>query len=279
MKKNGFTLVELLAVIVIIGILVVLVTPKLIGELENTKEDALNGAKQLVVSVANSYISDRNSSFPVSISVSELCNNGYLKCDGNVLKIDDDTVLNGYVIGNTSGELYYSNTITTKQITNLIQNGNFNNSDNWDIPSDNTYIISNNIYIGYNKLSNANFFEQNINTIQNHIYYSSSYIKNSGNVRIGYISNKSNACNNDSCIAVAPNSYMAHVSKMFTSNFSNGYFVVQNALSDQEVTINAKNLVMVDLTSAFGSGNEPNIGWCDKNIEYFNGTKNIYVGD
>lgn len=34
-------------------------------------------------------------------------------------------------------------------------------------------------------------------------------------------------------------------------------------------------LMLIDLTAAFGAGNEPDQEWCDKNIEYFNGTKTI----
>lgn len=32
------------------------------------------------------------------------------------------------------------------------------------------------------------------------------------------------------------------------------------------------NIVLVDLTEAFGSGNEPGLAWCDANISYFEGT-------
>ncbi|MBE6161808.1 MAG: hypothetical protein E7158_06290 [Firmicutes bacterium] len=33
---------------------------------------------------------------------------------------------------------------------------------------------------------------------------------------------------------------------------------------------------MVDLTEAFGAGNEPTQQWCDENIEYFDGSTTIY---
>ena len=35
-------------------------------------------------------------------------------------------------------------------------------------------------------------------------------------------------------------------------------------------------LIVVDLTAAFGSGKEPSQGWCDSNINYFNGTTTVY---
>ena len=35
-------------------------------------------------------------------------------------------------------------------------------------------------------------------------------------------------------------------------------------------------LLAVDLTSTFGSGNEPDKKWCDNHINYFDGTTTIY---
>lgn len=34
-------------------------------------------------------------------------------------------------------------------------------------------------------------------------------------------------------------------------------------------------LVIVDLTETFGAGNEPDKNWCDKNINYFEGTTTV----
>ena len=33
--------------------------------------------------------------------------------------------------------------------------------------------------------------------------------------------------------------------------------------------------MLIDLTAAFGAGNEPTQEWCDTNIEYFAGNKTI----
>ena len=40
-KKNGFTLVELLAVIVILAIILVIAVPKILNVIEETKKDSL----------------------------------------------------------------------------------------------------------------------------------------------------------------------------------------------------------------------------------------------
>ena len=36
------------------------------------------------------------------------------------------------------------------------------------------------------------------------------------------------------------------------------------------------SLLILDLTAIFGSGNEPDNDWCDKHINYFDGTTTIY---
>lgn len=34
-------------------------------------------------------------------------------------------------------------------------------------------------------------------------------------------------------------------------------------------------MMLVDLTAAFGAGNEPTVAWCNENISYFDGTKSL----
>lgn len=36
------------------------------------------------------------------------------------------------------------------------------------------------------------------------------------------------------------------------------------------------DIILIDLTETFGSGNEPSKEWCDKNIKWFNGSKEIF---
>ncbi len=36
------------------------------------------------------------------------------------------------------------------------------------------------------------------------------------------------------------------------------------------------SIVLVDLTEAFGAGNEPSIEWCDQNLTWFEGSKTVY---
>ena len=54
---------------------------------------------------------------------------------------------------------------------------------------------------------------------------------------------------------------------------------------DNTISVNFQNstdniivdgIGVIDLTLAFGSGNEPNKTWCDQNIGYFDGSITVY---
>lgn len=57
-------------------------------------------------------------------------------------------------------------------------------------------------------------------------------------------------------------------------NFRLGYYVVSVAGVDLQYYFD--NVMLIDLTETFGSGNEPNKEWCDSHIRYFDGTTTIY---
>ena len=79
MKKDGFTLVELIAVIVILSLILTLSVPSLIGALKNNKEQALEKINELIILAAKDYVVDYHLTTPRDISLSELCKN-YLDC-------------------------------------------------------------------------------------------------------------------------------------------------------------------------------------------------------
>ena len=59
MKTHGFTLVELLVVIVIMGILRTVAVPKLFGMIAKSKAAELNPAAQTYVKLQETYVSER----------------------------------------------------------------------------------------------------------------------------------------------------------------------------------------------------------------------------
>ena len=108
MKKNEFTLVELLAVIAILTIIMVISVPQLITSLKNKKTDALEKTKDLLISAARNYVIDYELKVPTSISIETLCKNDYLECP--IKNPIDNSNLNGYVNVDDNKVYVYSDT-------------------------------------------------------------------------------------------------------------------------------------------------------------------------
>ena len=80
-KKNGFTLVELLAVIAIIAILGVTAVAAYNGITQRTKEKAYEAKVKLIEESAIKWASENNVNYKTQISVNKLIVQGYLQAD------------------------------------------------------------------------------------------------------------------------------------------------------------------------------------------------------
>ncbi len=65
MKKNGFTLAELLGVIVILALLMLLVFPSIINQLKEGERQISSAVESLIFNGAESYIADHEDLYPV----------------------------------------------------------------------------------------------------------------------------------------------------------------------------------------------------------------------
>lgn len=61
--KKGFTLIEVLAVVTIIGLIFVIVIPKIINSLNNKKEDIDSTTNSMIINAAKMYVDDHNTKF------------------------------------------------------------------------------------------------------------------------------------------------------------------------------------------------------------------------
>lgn len=86
MKQNGFTLVELLSVIILLGIIAVISTTVIFKYLDESKDDLSDVEKQSIIAAAKNWATDNiellpsiESSDVYKIKVIDLVNEGYLK--------------------------------------------------------------------------------------------------------------------------------------------------------------------------------------------------------
>ncbi|NLM63611.1 MAG: prepilin-type N-terminal cleavage/methylation domain-containing protein, partial [Mollicutes bacterium] len=83
-EKKGFTLVEMLGVIVVLGLLLVLAVPTIINQIKNTSGEVDEATQQLIFNSAKQFIDQNSSLYPTEsgyvycISLNTLVNNGLL---------------------------------------------------------------------------------------------------------------------------------------------------------------------------------------------------------
>jgi len=101
-KRNGFTLVELLAVITILGMLTVMAVPSLMNLFSEKKDKLYNATISELERFASVYLTENPSLYTtidedghVDITVTMLCNEKFLTCP--VTDARDSSEITGYV--------------------------------------------------------------------------------------------------------------------------------------------------------------------------------------
>lgn len=91
MNKKGFTLIELMGVIVILGVLGLIVFPAVLNQMKKTDTNLSEANRKIIYSAADDYINDHKDAFEAKIkndedivlSISQLVSEGYLNSDIN----------------------------------------------------------------------------------------------------------------------------------------------------------------------------------------------------
>ena len=84
MNKNGFTLAEILGVIVIIGLLLLIVTPNLVNRINPKEEDITKLQEEMIKEAAGFYVDNHSECFindVCTIDTDLLIKEGYLSDD------------------------------------------------------------------------------------------------------------------------------------------------------------------------------------------------------
>ncbi len=108
MKKNGFTLIELIGTMVILSLILLIITPAITNSLKKGINNADDQVKESIIAAARNYVSDHKNTTCVNLST--LQNDGYL--DENIKSPKDETpIVNKKIVVtkyNTSGKTKYT---------------------------------------------------------------------------------------------------------------------------------------------------------------------------
>lgn len=109
MKKNAFTLLELLGVVIILGVLSLITFPIILNQIKNAKQGIKDSTKTLIIDAAKDYYEDNTNNYDLiegmtyCINISTLTDNNYLN-----KKIKDDN-LNDIDITKKVKMIYHNN--------------------------------------------------------------------------------------------------------------------------------------------------------------------------
>ena len=113
MKKNGFTLIELISVIVILSIIIMLIIPTIINNISDKKGEAYQKNIDIILSAARGYVIDYDIETPTSISLDELCGI-YFECP--IINPKDNEEIEGYVVVDEERNYYFINGLITLEV-------------------------------------------------------------------------------------------------------------------------------------------------------------------
>ena len=108
MKRKGFTLAEILGVIVILSLLMVIIVPTVINRITGTRDDAASAGEEIVFKAADEYISDHPGDFPNGKAARYCITINELMADGKLVPT-----------GNKNGKDVYIDSISGEDYTNL----------------------------------------------------------------------------------------------------------------------------------------------------------------
>ncbi len=107
-NKKAFTLIELLAVILILAVILAVVTPSVLSFLQSSKQKAYDTSINKIIEAARIYVASNIKDFKdidyYEMSLDELCSSDYLDCP--IINPKNDEELNGFIYLTKSGRTF-----------------------------------------------------------------------------------------------------------------------------------------------------------------------------
>lgn len=115
MNKKGFTLIEILGVILLLAIILVIAIPKVINILDQSKQNLYDSTISEIERVTSQYLTSNpnevEDTLPFNVTVTTLCNANYLDCP--IKNPIDNSDIDGYVEVNLDSNGYYTYTFVS----------------------------------------------------------------------------------------------------------------------------------------------------------------------
>jgi type IV pilus assembly protein PilA len=117
--NKGFTLIEMIAVVIIVGLISLVSVPPIVNQLVNKKQEINGVTEQLIYDAAELYIEDNNIVVVnyECISLDKLVTNGYLKAPIKDAVSGEEISLTKYVKATKTNTQEYNYTLTDKCIS------------------------------------------------------------------------------------------------------------------------------------------------------------------
>ncbi|WP_051931540.1 hypothetical protein [Clostridium sp. KNHs214] len=182
-----------------------------------------------------------------------------------------NSVLGNIVSTNATCDGMMNIEIGGNTLKNEIQNGDFSNGTTGWMGNLSSISVENNVLTASPNDAGARGVYTMINGTAQHKYYVSCniYTDYADSIEIG-IEGARVSC------ADVPTNIWKRYSVISSFNNSNAVTFYQRILNwSSEKKIKFKEMLCIDLTAMFGTGNEPTKEWCDANIKWFDGIKSV----
>ena len=111
MKKNAFTLIELLAIIVILSVLAIILIPTLKDSINEAKNSAYNDQVNIIKQAAESYFINSNfrvdSNAPKVMYLNDIVSSGYIESNQIINPITENAMMGCVLIKYYSRQYHY----------------------------------------------------------------------------------------------------------------------------------------------------------------------------